>query len=122
MMHPSMSLAYQLENVAKVPTYGIPEPVFTQVKFAQEHRFNGAGLKILLHMEPGEGYTSINLQESLGMSRSIVNKAMMHFFQNLGYVKIQQKTINRWGQTTRLYYLTPLGLSIKEHLNDLCDD
>lgn len=121
-MHPSMSLIYQLENVAKVPTFGIPEPISAQVKFAQEHRFNGAGLKILLHMEPGEGYTSLDLQEFLGMSRSIVNKAMMHFFQNLGYVKIQQKTISRWGQTTRLYYLTPLGLSIKEHLNDLCDD
>lgn len=124
MMHPALTLAYQVRNVANPPIYQAAELEKQEDRKWLELRRLGMtelSLRILMLMEPGEGYTCQDVQDALSISKSSGNATFRLFFNKLGYTKMNY-TPGPLGRRVPIYWLTPAGLSAKEYFSDLCND
>ena len=82
-MHPALTLAYQVHNVSNPPVYQSTELEKREAEKWKELRKLGMtelSLRILMLMEPGEGYTRQDMEDALFISRSSVNAAFRLFF------------------------------------------
>lgn len=123
-MHPALTLAYQVHNVANPPVYRSTELEKREAEKWKELRKLGMtelSLRILMLMEPGEGYISREIEDALSISRSSIKVAFRLFFNKLGYTKMNY-TPGPLGRRVPIYWLTPAGLSAKEYFSDLCND
>ena len=123
-MHPALTLAYQVHNVSNPPVYQSTELEKREAEKWKEFRKLGMtelSLRILMLMEPGEGYTRQDMEDALFISRSSVNAAFRLFFNKLGYTKMNY-TPGPLGRMVPIHWLTPAGLSAKEYFSDLCND
>lgn len=123
-MHPALTLAYQVRNVANPPVYQSTESEKRETRKWKELRELGMtelSLRILMLMEPGEGYTRQDVENALSISRSSIKVAFRLFSDKLGYTKMNY-TPGPLGRMIPIYWLTPAGLSAKEYFNDLCND
>ena len=123
-MHPALTLAYQVQNVANPPIYQSTELEKREAEKWRELRKLGMtelSLRILMLMEPGEGYTRQDVENALSISGSSVKATFRLFFDKLGYTKMNY-TPGPLGRMIPIHWLTPVGLSAKEYFNDLCND
>ena len=123
-MHPALTLAYQVHNVANPPVYRSTELEKREAEKWKEFRKLGMtelSLRILMLMEPGEGYTRQDVQDALSISKSSGNATFRLFFNKLGYTKMNY-TPGPLGRMVPIHWLTPAGLSAKEYFSDLCND
>ena len=122
-MHPALTLAYQVQNVANPPIYQSTESKKRESKKWLELRRLGMtelSLRVLMLMEPGEGYTRQDVENALSISGSSVKATFRLFFDKLGYTKMNY-TPGPLGRMIPIYWLTPVGLSAKEYFSDLCN-
>ena len=123
-MHPALTLAYQVQNVANPPIYQSTELEKREAEKWREFRRLGMtelSLRVLMLMEPGEGYTRQDIEDALFISGSSVNATFRLFFNKLGYTKMNYTT-GPLGRRIPIHWLTPVGLSAKEYFSDLCND
>lgn len=123
-MHPALTLAYQVRNVANPPVYQSTESEKRETRKWKELRELGMtelSLRVLMLMEPGEGYISKEVEDALSISRSSIKVAFRLFSDKLGYTKMNY-TPGPLGRRVPIYWLTPAGLSAKEYFSDLCND